>query len=37
MIGEERNHVAAIAEHFLGKSLQRFLRSDFDENAAPAS
>ena len=33
MIGEERNHVAALAEHIFGKSLQRLLRSDFHENA----
>ena len=33
MIGEQRNDVAAFAEHILGKSLQRFLRPNFDEDA----
>ena len=33
MIREQRDHVAAVAEHFLGKSLQRLLRPDFDEDA----
>src|SRR5271165_500108 len=36
MIREHRNDVAAIAEHFLGKSLQRLLRSDLDEDARPS-
>jgi hypothetical protein len=33
MIGEQRYDVAVAAEHILGKSLQGFLRSDFDEHA----
>ena len=33
MIGEKRNHISALAENILDKSLQRFLRSDFHEDA----
>ncbi len=33
MIGENRKHIAAIAEHILGESLQRFFRTDFNEDA----
>src|ERR1019366_8843418 len=35
MIREQRDHIAAFAEHFLGKSLQRLLRPDFDKDARP--
>ncbi len=33
MNGEKRNHVAAVAEHILGKSLQRFFGPDFHKDA----
>ena len=32
MVGEQRNHVAAIAEHVFGKTLQRFLGTGFNED-----
>ena len=34
MIGEQRNHIAVATEHILGKSLQRLLRSNFNEHAS---
>src|ERR1039458_2756792 len=36
MIREQRNHIAAFAEHFLSKSLQRLLRPDFNIDASPS-
>ena len=33
MIGEQRNHIALVAEHILGKSLQCLLRPHFHEDA----
>src|ERR1700746_2312672 len=32
MIGKKRKHIAAVSEDILGKSLQRFLRSNFHKD-----
>ena len=34
MIGKQRDHIAVAAEHILGKSLQRFFRSNFNKHAS---
>ena len=33
MIGEQRNYIAAIAEHVFGESLQGLLRPNLDKHA----
>ena len=35
MVGEKRDHIAALAEHIFSKSLQCFFRTDFDEDSRP--
>ena len=35
MIGEERDHIAALAQHVFGKSLQSLLRPNFDKDPRP--
>ncbi len=35
MVGEKRDHIAALAEHIFSKSLQCFFRTDFHEDSRP--